>query len=231
MRSLSQNEEHIIDLALQQVDIHFLKEELFDHLCTDVEQKLAQGQGFEIALRESISSFGKNGLLKTEQDTIYLINQKKRLMKVISFSFLILLLLVVFSNLEGQKLPSIKPIDANISSTFGSKLHPIHKVKKMHKGIDFQANIGTPVIATADGVILLAGVHKKYGKRIQIKHDKGISTLYAHLSKIKVKKGQKIKQGELIGAVGSTGLSTAPHLHYEVRKNNKAVNPKQYLKP
>jgi murein DD-endopeptidase MepM/ murein hydrolase activator NlpD len=100
----------------------------------------------------------------------------------------------------------------------------------MHYGSDFAAPHGTPIYATADGVITKAGWATGYGRLIKIKHDFGIETRYAHLSKIRVKVGQKVSRGDRIGDMGNTGRSTGTHLHYEIRVNGNAVNPMKYLK-
>jgi len=133
-------------------------------------------------------------------------------------------------------IPSIKPVREDklkrrlkSLSGYGIRLHPVHKVKKLHQGIDFTAPKGTPVQATGDGEVIRVEKRKKgYGKNVIIDHGYGYKTLYAHMHKINVKKGEKIKKGQQIGIVGSTGTSTAPHLHYEVRLNNKPVNPIDY---
>ena len=125
--------------------------------------------------------------------------------------------------------PIGKPTSGRISSNFGYRKDPFHKRKALHTGVDFSARTGTPVISTADGVIKSAGWQRGYGKCVVIQHKDGYKTLYGHLSKITVKKGQKVKSGDLIGKVGSTGRSTGPHLHYEVHKNGKKINPKSYL--
>jgi murein DD-endopeptidase MepM/ murein hydrolase activator NlpD len=125
--------------------------------------------------------------------------------------------------------PFGKPTSGKISSFFGYRKDPFHKRKALHTGIDFSAGTGTPVITTADGVVKSAGWRKGYGKCIVVQHKSGYKTLYGHLSKIKVIKGQKVKSGDLIGKVGSTGRSTGPHLHYEVYKDGKRINPKNYL--
>jgi murein DD-endopeptidase MepM/ murein hydrolase activator NlpD len=127
-------------------------------------------------------------------------------------------------------IPAISPIAdkdlTRFASGYGYRIHPIYRTRKMHTGIDLTAPTGTKVYATGDGKIITTGYTPGgYGKRIIIDHGFGYKTLYAHLNEIYVKEGQKIKRGELIGAVGSTGRSTAPHLHYEVRKNNKTENP------
>jgi len=131
-------------------------------------------------------------------------------------------------------IPAIQPV-ANkelirLSSGFGMRFHPIYKVKKMHPGIDFSAPIGTPIYATADGVVDKVSVSfSGYGKVIEVDHGFGYRTRYAHMHGFSVAKNQKVKRGELIGYVGNTGLSTAPHLHYEVFINGRHVNPVHYF--
>lgn len=127
--------------------------------------------------------------------------------------------------------PSRSPLNEKlkITSGFGMRFHPIFKEKKMHRGIDLSATTGTPVYATAGGVVEKAVTHNKYGKMIVLKHDATYETLYSQLSTFEVKTGTEVKKGDLIGRVGSSGLSTAPHLHYEVLKNGKPVNPEKYF--
>lgn len=129
-------------------------------------------------------------------------------------------------------IPAIQPCNkyTRIASGFGVRIHPILKVRKFHKGIDFAADRGTPVYAAGDGVILKTNKNLGgYGNEIVINHDFGYQTRYAHLQKFLIKRGQKIKRGQLIGYVGNTGSSTGPHLHYEVLKNGKHVNPVHYF--
>lgn len=130
-------------------------------------------------------------------------------------------------------MPAILPISqkaSNLVSGFGSRFHPILQIRRMHTGIDFSAKTGTPVYATADGVVSDPnGSGTGYGICILIDHGFGFETLYAHLSKIKVRKGQKVKRGDVIGFVGSTGLTQAPHLHYEIHKNGQPINPVYYF--
>jgi murein DD-endopeptidase MepM/ murein hydrolase activator NlpD len=139
---------------------------------------------------------------------------------------------------DKQKLyaaiPAIQPI-ANkellaLASGFGMRIHPVYKVKKMHAGIDFAAVIGTPIYATADGVVDVVQVSfSGYGKMVELDHGFGYRTRYAHMHGFAVHQGQRVKRGELIGYVGDTGLSTAPHLHYEVMINRQQVNPVHYF--
>ena len=127
-------------------------------------------------------------------------------------------------------IPAIQPV-ANkdlkrMTSGYGYRIHPIYKTRKMHYGMDYSAKVGTEIYATGDGVISKVKRSKRgYGNYVKINHGFGYETLYAHMSKYIVKKGQKVKRGEVIGYVGNSGISTAPHLHYEVRKDNKKINP------
>lgn len=125
--------------------------------------------------------------------------------------------------------PAIQPV-ANkdlkrMASGYGYRWHPILKYRKFHAGMDFSAKIGTPIYATGDGEVKKVITSGGYGKHIVIKHGFGYETLYGHMSKFNVKVGQKVKRGEVIGFVGNTGLSSGPHLHYEVHKNRKVMNP------
>jgi len=130
-------------------------------------------------------------------------------------------------------IPAIQPTKKNtvvLASGFGMRIHPIYKVRKMHSGIDFAAPIGTPIYATADGVVDNVDISfTGYGKKVEINHGFGYRTRYAHMHAFVVKNGQTVKRGELIGFVGDTGLSTAPHLHYEVFINGAQVNPIHYF--
>lgn len=116
---------------------------------------------------------------------------------------------------------------SRISSPFGMRVHPVHKTWTGHRGIDYAAPYGTPIYATANGIIDFSGWQNGYGNVVIIKHPRNYSTVYAHQSKIEngIKKGVKVSQGKLIGYVGSTGTATGPHLHYELRIGNKPVNP------
>lgn len=129
-------------------------------------------------------------------------------------------------------MPAIMPVkktDCKVVSGFGYRYHPILRYMRMHTGIDLSARTGTPVYATGDGVVEEAGSGAEgfsgYGTVCVIDHGFGFKTLYAHLGKVTVRKGQKVRRGEQIGTLGSSGLSQGPHVHYEVIQNNKKVNP------
>jgi len=131
-------------------------------------------------------------------------------------------------------IPNIQPI-ANrdlerTASGWGYRIHPIYKIRKFHYGIDFTAPTGTEVYSTGNGVVKkVENSRRGYGNAIYIDHGYGIETIYGHLNDFNVKQGQKVKRGDIIGFVGNTGLSTAPHLHYEVIRNDEKVNPINYF--
>lgn len=131
-------------------------------------------------------------------------------------------------------IPAIQPVSnkelKRMASGFGVRVHPIYKVRRMHTGCDFSAPRGTPVYATGDGVVIKrVSNYGGYGKEIEIDHGYGYITKYAHLDGFNIKKGQHVKRGEIIGYVGNTGASTAPHLHYEIIKDGKKVNPMNFF--
>ena len=132
-----------------------------------------------------------------------------------------------------KSIPSIQPVSnrdlTRIASGFGLRMHPIYKIIKMHKGMDFTAPIGTEIYATGDGIVEKVGWVGGYGRTIMINHGFGYKTRYAHCSKYNCRKGQKVKRGDLIGFVGNTGQSSGPHLHYEVFKNKRQINPVNFF--
>jgi murein DD-endopeptidase MepM/ murein hydrolase activator NlpD len=119
----------------------------------------------------------------------------------------------------------LQPVAARMTSGFGMRVHPILRFARMHRGIDFGAPSGAPIVAAADGRIVKAGWAGGYGRQVRIAHGDGLLTSYSHMSRIVAPEGGIVRRGELIGYVGSSGLSTGPHLHYEVWKNGQAVNP------
>ncbi|NET35987.1 MAG: peptidoglycan DD-metalloendopeptidase family protein [Cyanothece sp. SIO1E1] len=121
------------------------------------------------------------------------------------------------------------PVRGRVTSRFGSRVHPILGYKRFHSGVDFGASHGTTIRAADSGTVIFAGWYGGYGRAVIVNHGGGLTTLYAHASKLYVTEGQGVEQGQAIAAVGSTGLSTGPHLHFEVRKNGKPVNPLGYL--
>ena len=125
-----------------------------------------------------------------------------------------------------RHIPSIRPVAGGyLNSSFGYRQDPIDAVRRFHQGQDFSVPTGTPIFAPADGIVKRAYYIGGFGNHIKLDHASGYSTTFAHLSKIFVRHGQKVKRGDVIGETGNTGRSTAPHLHYEVRKDGVAVNP------
>ena len=119
---------------------------------------------------------------------------------------------------------------SRISSPYGYRIHPIFNTKKMHTGIDIPAPTGTPAVSIDQGKVIFSGTKGGYGKTIMIQHDDGKVTLYAHNSELIVSVGQRVQKGQVVSKIGSTGNSTGPHLHFEVRINGKHVNPVPYIK-
>ncbi|WP_434798952.1 murein hydrolase activator EnvC family protein [Terrisporobacter vanillatitrophus] len=118
---------------------------------------------------------------------------------------------------------------STISSPFGYRIHPVLGVKKLHTGIDIPAPTGTPAVAVASGTVIYSGVQGSYGNTVMIRHDNGLVSLYAHNSSLVVKVGDKVKKGQVVTKIGSTGRSTGPHLHFEIRVNGTPQNPLNYL--
>ena len=132
---------------------------------------------------------------------------------------------------KERLLPTTLPVKAAyLGSPFGHRSDPIAGLRAMHEGIDFNAEPGTPVVAAADGVVLAAAYRSDFGNMIEVDHGDGLTTRYAHLSRMDVKAGSLVKRGDALGAVGSTGRSTGPHLHFEVRMLGVAQNPAHFLK-
>jgi hypothetical protein len=181
----------------------------------DIKKKDLVHEDFLIKLHERVDKLKRKVYIesKSQDDVIALAENKEKLFAAI---------------------PAIQPV-ANkeliaLASGFGMRIHPVYKVRKMHTGVDFAAQIGTPIYATADGVIdKLEVSFSGYGKQLEIDHGFGYRTRFAHMHGFAVRLGQKIKRGDLIGYVGETGLSTAPHLHYEVFVNGIHVNPIHYF--
>ncbi len=131
-----------------------------------------------------------------------------------------------------KSIPAIQPILnkdlTRTASGFGWRIDPVYRTRRFHEGMDFTAPIGTDIYATGNGVVRVAGWRQGYGNTVEINHGFGYRTLYGHMHKVKVRVGQKVSRGDVIGAVGNTGKSTGPHLHYEVHYRGKVMNPQHY---
>lgn len=126
--------------------------------------------------------------------------------------------------------PSIWPVKGRVTSSYGMRWHPIFRKRLFHTGIDIVAATGTPIRAAAAGTVSFAGEMDGYGLVVELEHGYGLETLYGHCSRLLVRPGQKVQKGDVIALVGNTGLSTGPHLHYEVKRGGRPVNPREYLK-
>ena len=132
--------------------------------------------------------------------------------------------------LAAQKMPLGAPVPTEISSRFGGRANPFSGYGgEIHLGLDFRGEVGDPVKATASGVVNYASMQNGYGNIVRITHENGYETLFAHLSQIDVQMGQTIKAGDVVGKLGSTGRSTGPHLHYEIRKDGTPIDPERFL--
>lgn len=141
---------------------------------------------------------------------------------------------IVLSSIDSRRrlvdrLPTLTPAVGTYTSAFGYRVHPISGRTKMHEGIDLSAPTGTPIRASGDGIVILAGRRNGYGNTVQIEHGFGYATLYGHCSRILVKEGDTVHRGQVIALVGSTGASTGPHLHYEVSVDGTKVAPDGFL--
>ena len=138
--------------------------------------------------------------------------------------------LLVQTSANRKFLPTLAPIiDGWFTSNFGYRIDPFTGQNSFHEGVDFQADVGTPIVAAASGTVVAAEVHPQYGKMIEIDHGNGLVSRYAHASQLLVKPGDLVVRGQKLGAVGSTGRSTGPHLHFEVRLNGVPQNPARFL--
>ncbi len=229
-------------LHLQNPD---LRDEMLDHLCSAIEYEMVTGLTFAEAFQKTTQEFPRAEIIRAAR---FIHLQKYRIMYFLIPTVLLALVsifttfdketaIVEMAPLVLQELdpPSGKPVaDRYLNRApngYGMRIHPIHKKKTLHEGIDFPSKTGTPVLATGNGEVVESSFDDAYGNFIVLRHDHMYDSFYAHLSESVVEKGQKIEQGEVIGKVGNTGLSTGPHLHYEVRKNGKSIDPAPYCNP
>jgi len=197
-----------------------------EKLSSDVRNVGIGGARYNYDLIDDVSGFDENASLNKQLTEISKLEREVSLEKESFHS-----LLLTFEKKQDSiaYLPSIRPVlRGTISSVFGMRLHPMYHIMRYHEGLDISAPTGTPIYATANGVVSYAGRMSGYGNMVKLDHKYGYSTRYGHMSKILVRKGQTIKKGEKIGEVGNTGVSTAPHVHYEVRYHGQPQNPINY---
>lgn len=160
------------------------------------------------------------------------LNELKKELYIQSKSYDELVLLAKNKETMLANLPAIQPVlNKNLTrmaSGYGWRIDPIYHTRRFHAGMDFTAPTGTDIYATANGTVIVSGWEQGYGNCVQINHGYGYTTLYGHMSAIKVRNGQSVKRGDVIGLVGSTGKSTGPHLHYEVHFKGEVMNPQNY---
>lgn len=211
-----------------------LLEELTDHYMEEYENTLIDTKDTTLAHNKVIAKMNAVNLKKINRDTnIIFYKPCLQLSAAISIAIIFLIYQKNLYHLDNEP-PSIWPVNVetkNIGNSYGLMFHPIHKVKKFHKGLDIKGNIGEPVYATSNGLVESSSYNRGLGYYIIIKHDDKYQTKYCHLSELLVEAGMEVKIGDRIGSIGNSGLSTAPHLHYEVLINGKNVNPEDYLQP
>jgi murein DD-endopeptidase MepM/ murein hydrolase activator NlpD len=120
----------------------------------------------------------------------------------------------------------VQPVPGPVISNYGLRMHPILGYERMHRGLDFRAAYGSPIVAVADGVVARAGWAGGYGNQVRLNHAGGFATSYSHMSRIAVAPGTRVRQGQVIGYIGATGLATGPHLHFETYQNGVTINPR-----
>ncbi|MCR9251384.1 MAG: M23 family metallopeptidase [bacterium] len=221
------------DLKARGLSLFVLKDELLDHICCLIELEMEKGISFDEGRQIVFKNFNSAEMLRNQKKTKWIYQSKKfkrKFKSVLSAAAVIMLMMV--GGVEAQETPDGHPIygDCELASGFGIRRDPIYKIKRMHSGIDFKAKAGTPVVATADGTVLEAVSNPDgYGNKIIISHSGEYKTLFGHLSGFNVKTGDKVRKGDIIGYVGSSGRSSAPHLHYEILQGDKKINPELFI--
>ncbi|MDF2989403.1 MAG: Peptidase [Eubacterium sp.] len=215
---------------------------------SQLEQIKNENAGVKTKIKEftqMYSDIADNYITKTSRGSTPVQNSSKALLDLTELSDIVFSLNKSFSLDEqlnkqlkesNEKLekyvdavPTLIPATGKISSPFGMRNHPIKKVFKVHEGVDISGLKGDPILAAATGVVEFAGYSKGYGYNIKIDHKNGYRTVYGHSSKLLVKTGDKVAKGQKIALVGSTGVSTGPHLHFEIRIGNTPVDPTEYI--
>jgi murein DD-endopeptidase MepM/ murein hydrolase activator NlpD len=206
-----------------------LYEEMLDHICCLVETNMDNGYSYEQAVQSAFEKLGPQDVSRYQKETNRLLNRNQIIMKRITIAASVLagICFMISTLMFAQSIPTMMPLsEYEITSAFGKRVDPFSKETKQHWGIDLKAPTGTPVLATADGtVIRVENQPDGYGKFVVIEHANNYQTRYAQLSEHKVSVGSKVAKGNVIGLVGSSGRSTAPHLHYEVMLNGKRIDP------
>jgi len=201
------------DLLRQRVDLPVLSQD---------EKEMGIGGARELAIEDGSPS----QQIKASEK---MIDQMRKKVEQQQMSYLEIMRKYETNQKLFECMPAIRPTDGRITSGFGMRRHPIHKVRRFHAGLDFAARIGTPVYATGNGVVKHVLTDGGYGKLVMIDHGFGYKTIYAHLSGFNVQPKQKVKRGDVIAFSGNTGVSDGPHVHYEVIKNGVKMNPVNFM--
>ncbi|MFD2045689.1 peptidoglycan DD-metalloendopeptidase family protein [Ornithinibacillus salinisoli] len=215
---VDQMEEKTTEVEQKMAELNELESQLQEYI-TDLPINEEPSGGIDVPVSKADIKDGQDELILTYSQSSELIGRYKDTLAKMDEV-----------NEELKYIPTIWPtIPDKITSDFGLRSDPINRTDSLHTGIDIRGNFGTPVYATAGGTVIKAEYYGGYGNTIMIRHSNAYQTIYGHLSEIKVEQGDKVKKGELIGSIGSTGRSTGPHLHYEIVKHGEPVDPNTYL--
>ena len=221
-------------------------EEMTDHYLTHIEEEIKRGVNAQKAVRETYQEVANFDASHFHPDD----NSRQKRGLLVFFILFVGLAFYFFFNQDKTDLHQeqfinfdkstaltppkglpLKQSELKVTSNFGLRMNPKNKEKVLHKGIDFKAKLGTPVFSTGDGVVCEAGYSAKSGNYISIKHNDQFVTKYLHLEKFNVAKNEIVKEGDMIGKVGNSGMSILPHLHYEIIKDEVPVDPEIYINP
>lgn len=221
-----QNEMQLVLTDLQQRDDNLYRV-LFG--AEPIPLAVRSGADHKLAYYEELASMSNNRMLKE------LINKTSSLatqLYIQAASYDTIVMMAKNQQIRMENIPAIQPVFnkdlKRVASGYGVRIDPVYHLKKFHHGMDFSAPVGTEVFATGNGTITFAGWKQGYGNTVVLDHGFGYTTLYAHLYKPVARKGQRVKRGDIIALVGNSGKSTGPHLHYEVRINDRPVDPRNY---
>lgn len=222
-------DKQVIDALMDQTENIKKYKSILSDESAKIEKITSRLKGIETDIAQQKNAQGKILVKLKEERQIY--EESERQLERESIK-----LIYKITELSGSKLDNpdatgsfTYPVKARITSPYGPRRHPIFGVRSMHSGIDLAAPRGTGIKASEGGLVIYAGWYGGYGRVVIVDHSKGYTTLYAHLDKIDVQVGERIKQGKVVGREGATGYATGPHLHFEVRSNGKPQNPTLYL--
>jgi murein DD-endopeptidase MepM/ murein hydrolase activator NlpD len=230
MATISKRDKQLVnELETAKKDIEYKKEMRVEeksekiNIKTEKEERIEELSTSRTALDEQIR--------KSEEELSRLEKREDELLRLSSSMVDYIKQLQKTSGYVGGAMTWPAPDSREVVSPFGMRIHPIYRKLKMHTGVDINARYGTSIVAANKGTVILSGYSGGYGYRIVVDHGGGISTLYAHCSRLFVRVGDGVKSGQTIGKIGSTGLSTGPHLHFEVRKNGVPKDPLEWITP